>query len=441
MKLMLHKTNNFNIFQEIIEYLFVLCVILDFQTPFSKALNTDYHLSEITLILLICLFGVEFVGKKIKRSTINNWMLTFIPYYIVLIFYYFMTRGHYFHKQPFFVKLFFVLPLLSFIFVLYLGENRLQEIFRKYCNLMVVIALISLYFWIFGSQLNIIKPTGKFYAYWGNAYNYPSYYNLYFERQTSLINKHRYLRNMGIFCEGPMYSFCLVIAIASELFLIKGLDNSYYRARSGSKRFSNFFSFKTIILAITLITTLTTTGSIMLLFMLSLLFLINATKSSQLKLFKYLLVAIIFTFAFYFMYKIFASKSISYSWKIRVDDYLSGFQAWKNSPIWGSGFGNMEIIQLYMSSFRKSGLGFSNSIFVVLAEGGILLFSVYFIPILFCIINASRRSIKEIVAFVIIFSVEFVVAIVTYEFLTLMIISLFYSYIIYNMSFNKPIKH
>ena len=441
MKIVSHKVGAKAVFYGLIEYVFIIFVILSFRTPFALAIQRDYYLNEITAILSVVLLISEISRAKIKYTLFARWVFIFSLYYIVTLLYIF-TGGIENGILPFITKFLILLPALSLTFSIYFYEDKIIDLLKKYCNIMCIIAVISLFFWLFGSILHIIHPTGSFYAYWGTAYNYPSYYNLYFERQSDKIFGVRINRNMGIFTEAPMYSSCLGIAIAIELFLMEDLeycdnfDIKYKHLHS----FKQLFHPKTLILILTLLTTLTTTGYIMLIFMAFLAFLINVPKNRQIKILKYIITMIVAAAAFYFAYVIFLNKSTSMSWKTRMDDYAAGFTVWKNSFLWGVGFNNWSVVRSFMSSFRQSNLGFSNGIFTVLVEGGILLLSVYVFPIFTCIYNALRQNKLGLAAFAMVVIIEFVVAVIHYEFLMMLLLALFYAFTICSMGKKNSVR-
>ena len=436
MKIVYHKISAENAFYGLIEYIFILFVILSFRTPFAAAAYKNYYFDEIVAILSIVLFFIEAYKVKIKYILFNKWVSVFFLYYIIMIFYIIMGGIGNGLKQ-FIAKFLIILPVLSLTFSLYFYEHKIINLLKKYNNIMCIIALISLYFWFFGSILHYIQPTGKIYADWGGLYNYPSYHNLYFERQFLTFMGIKVLRNMGIFLEGPMYSSCLVIAIASELFLSD--DLKYYEDYNTNYKylhnFKRLFYPKTLILILTLFTTLTTTGYIMLIVMIFLLILINNPRNQQIKLLKYVFTIFIAIIAFYLAYMIFLDKSVTMSWKTRSDDYIAGFRAWMRSPVWGNGFGNLyAVVTQYMSSFRHDNLGFSNGIFVVLIEGGLVFISIYLIPVITCMYNSIKQSKTGIAAFTVVVMIEFSVAVIHYEFLMMLMLALLYSFTIYSIS-------
>lgn len=98
-------------------------------------------------------------------------------------------------------------------------------------------------------------------------------------------------------------------------------------------------------------------------------------------------------------------KSSTTSYSDRIDDYVAGYKAWMENPLIGNGYGNNEVIKKYMSSFRKNNIGFSNSIFRVLAQGGVYLFSLYIIPCFICLFRGikQRNKIQCLLSFLFIF--------------------------------------
>lgn len=432
MKLLVHKGSFSYFLCGMLEYLFVLLVVLCFQTPYAKAITSKYYLDEFAVFTMIILFISRFFQIKLKTILINRTVLFLFIYYIVMFIYRIMS-GMIYGEEAFYIKFFVVLPLLTIIFVSYYADKKIEKLITKYNNIMIIISIISLFFWVFGSLLHIISPTGKIYAYWGSAYYYPSYYGLYFERQGNVIFGIRSIRNSGIFCEAPMYSSCLVIAIASELFLLPELNaNSINYSSTRIKRnHIKVFSWRVVVLIVTLISTLTTTGLVMLVLMLFLNFLRNNPRNRQIRIIKQVATLGVTICIFFIVYVILLDKSTSVSWLVRLDDYRAGFLTWIDSPIFGAGFNNLEVVQSHMSSFRRGNLGFSNALFVVLVEGGLAFLAVYFVPIFGCIKLASKQRKMGYVFFAIIIVIEFSVAVIQHELLMLMILALFYSYMIF----------
>ena len=83
-----------------------------------------------------------------------------------------------------------------------------------------------------------------------------------------------------------------------------------------------------------------------------------------------------------------------------------------------------------MDMTYRSNTGMSNSIFQVLSQGGLLLFSIYLIPLVFEVIDALRGGKYDSVAFFSIVVLEFVFTIFGFNFLMLILLAFAYAMII-----------
>ena len=102
-------------------------------------------------------------------------------------------------------------------------KEKIPQILLCYKNLIFIIALISLFFWFFGSILKIIRPSGIVLSSWGAIGNnlniVPSFHNLYFETQnfrTGIEILNGVQRNTAIFTEAPMAALNFSIALLIE---------------------------------------------------------------------------------------------------------------------------------------------------------------------------------------------------------------------------------
>lgn len=247
---------------------------------------------------------------------------------------------------------------ILFLYMSFIDRSEIKKILLAYSNLIFIIAVISLFFWVLGTRLNIIHSTNTIASVWsdsGQILYKPSYYNLYFETQADNLN---FLRNSAIYTESPMAGVNFSFAFLIDSFL--------------SKREK---IIKLIIFIFAIFSTHSTTAYMVaiLTVLFKLLFYKNKTIRKLIRLIVILLIPIVL-FGIFLMLK---SKFSSFSGGIRSDDYKVGFQIWKNYPIFGCGFNNDNIIRSYMGSWRIVNNGFSNSITYVLATGGIYLEIIY----------------------------------------------------------------
>jgi O-antigen ligase len=105
------------------------------------------------------------------------------------------------------------------------------------------------------------------------------------------------------------------------------------------------------------------------------------------------------------------------SGSVRLDDFKVGYNAWKSNPLFGAGIGNDKYIQSHMSSSRMYNIGFSNSIFQILAHGGLYLALLYFIPLFVGVKQAIKN--KNITNMVFVISILYLVTftIFSYQYL------------------------
>lgn len=407
----------------LLEYIIVALSLLDCNTPYSRSATTDYHLPEIIAGCTLLLFVVLINRLKIKKSIVAKMGAYFAIYFIVVIALFFLSVDK---ENPgaFLARFLVAFPLLTMIQSACQIKEDHYSLMRKYVNVVFVIAIISLLFWTLGSNLHIINPTEYVKVNWGSDFLYPSYYGLYFERQIDSVLFYKGYRNMGIFCEAPMFSVNLVIAIAVEMFL----SNSKNNFSVSNKQRDSIRTVKLIVLITTLVTTITTIGFLALIIIIVESYTTNKPVNVRNRIIKYCSIMIVGMVGLRLGYMIFINKSGSMSWLIRLDDYRAGINAWKMSPIWGNGYGDEIALKRFMSSFRSWNMGYSNSIFTVLAQGGILLLGVYLAPVVWCIYNAIKIKDYRMVFFVSIVILEFIVTIFPYTFIMLMLLSFMLSY-------------
>jgi hypothetical protein len=120
-------------------------------------------------------------------------------------------------------------------------------------------------------------------------------------------------------------------------------------------------------------------------------------------------------------------KSETGSYLYRMNDYAIGFQAWMDNFFFGGGYGMRNYLD-YLPTWRVSvtAQGYSNSLFWILAQCGIYLFMVYFIPA----VVAMREYIKhKEYSYAVLCSCIWLLVITTsfgYQFILLLMIALWF---------------
>ena len=229
-------------FVNFLEYALFFLVIIEFNTAYLEYEPLPKYLFYGTSFVLTILL---FRNKTFKIDGIL--VLYFIGSLLPILNVYPGMENKY-------IKLYWVIAPL---FILYFSSlrrisfERIISILIKYSNIVTILALISLIYWVLGSNLEIIQPTLFVPNTWaGDGVRLiPTYHFIYFETQDSSFMGYETVRNSGIFNEGPIYNMILCVALAMELFL---------RPRKSLWRI--------IILAFTIVTTFTTTGFLFLTF-------------------------------------------------------------------------------------------------------------------------------------------------------------------------------
>lgn len=383
--------------EQVLGYLLALFLILNNQTAFQNSISFNYHIYEITLLLIIVttLYQIEKYGiyENKFKSLLN---LSFI-YYVYLSIISIASVGV--DQLVSFWARYASLPFVFFYFSSNASYIVKIELFRKVVNVMVVISCISLFFWIFGSTFKMITPTGVALFEWGTVNEVSSYFNIYFETQyVDWLGIDFFWRNTAIFVEGPMMSLTLIIAIT----LIYYFDDIWHIA-----------TWKKFILAFAIITSFSVTGYFILWGFVVL-------KLYRSKKFRAIMIVMLIPLSLYAIQVMMDMKQSTGSYSLREDDYYVGFITWLQNPIFGWGFNNWEALQANMKG--RANDGFSNSIFSVLTQGGILMGLMYFIPILIGITSKEFKRFVVCIVYAILFiSIIFQTAYVNFFLFCLMI--------------------
>lgn len=388
----------------IIEYIFALLILLQTNSVFDMTVD---HLGSISrLTVLACCILLLFI-KKITRSNIYAVMF-FIVYFIIF------GGANVLGGSYTGTYVLYTLTFLGMYLYISSSENK-KSLFVCIENIMLILGVLSLFFWLFGSVLGIIYPTGTRLVQWGNIKDVPSYFNVYFEAQLENYFGWDLYRNTAVFTEAPMYAVNLIIANVIELFMRENIS----KMRLG-------------ILFACMLSTISFSGIAILALCLFIRF-FDFSKIEKNTLFKIGIFAFTISIALFFVAPIFFNKiSSSIS---RMDDYMAGFLTWKENLIFGTGFYENTRIISNMSSFRLYNTGFSNSIMRMLAQSGIYLFLLYFIPFTKAI-KIGMKSDKQMLKAALILALVYCVLLCTYSYNILIFVAYMWS-VGFNLSLNK----
>ncbi|MBN1040020.1 hypothetical protein DVW12_15055 [Clostridium botulinum] len=355
--------------QTLVEYIVALLIILSCNSVFLYSIDKNYYIPQLIIIFTVILSCILSFNLKInKKAFINLVIVTII--YITYTFSFTLINSFHTSKSNFIIRFIIFIPLMIYCFFIYQQKNNTYKIFYRISDVVLILTIISLFFWIFSSLINQIRPTGYTYIYWGSAHNITNYYNVYFETQDIKFLNFEFIRNSGIFCEAPMYSLCLVITLTIELFLKVKVN------------------LKTCLLILSgIITTFSTTGFISaIIIIIAKIFILKNKKLNSYKFIRVIKPIFMLSFIILSIYSIVLLLNIKQetnSYSIRLDDFVIGYKSWIEAPILGNGYGSIDSIKKYMDTWIRSNTGFSNGIMAVLSQGGLMLTLLYISPFIY----------------------------------------------------------
>lgn len=376
MRLKLIKKNN-NMFGQLLNAVTALFLVLNCQSIWQNSLDKNYHIYEIcfTLIILDTLYTFFYwnEGKKV-----NSYAIKVSIYYIALIFLIIISSVSS-ENMIRFLSRFLVFPLFMLHFSSKAKIEQKIGIFSWFINWASIIAWISNIFWLL-STIGIIGETSTVNINWFGRY--ASYYGLYFSSPYQYIDwiSLGIRRNIGIFTEGPMFMYVLIMSL---VFI--DLISDYHEIKK----------WKIVGILLALASVASITGYIILLFLLGMK-LMHTFKSKRIQI---LLGMIVSIFIIVGVLGFLSLKQNTASYLARFDDYIAGLKCWLNNPLFGNGYENLDLVRRYMSNSRSWNQGFSNTIFSVLAYGGILFAIPYLIPVvrgIYCAIKKLDYKLLQI---------------------------------------------
>ena len=379
-----------------LEYLLFFFIILEFNTAYLEYPKLWKYLFYGTIFLTLLLLFIRKSSFKIESILVLYFLGSFIPLLNV-----YPGWGKHFIKlywimTPLFMAYFLSLRRISF--------NSLITFLLKYSNIVTVLALISLVYWVLGSTLNIIQPTMSVPNSWkGDGVDFiPTFHFLYFETQETTFMGYETVRNSGIFNEGPMYNMILCVALSMELFL---------------RPYKSFW--RIILLAVTIVTTFTTTGFLFLCFAGA--WVVFKFFSQKARVFLIVLLPLLVIGTMNFSDAVLEDKESSTgegSLRSRTIDILTCIDVGMENPIIGQGLFTKKTAETQGGSY-----GFSNSLFTLFADGGLYTVFLYIAALVLIPYRYFRDSRQLWPLMMFSFFGVFVITISHFQFLTLLFVA------------------
>lgn len=294
-----------------------------------------------------------------------------------------------------------ILYFLIFFSLVWVEKDKspLPDILVAYINLMFFVALISIFFWTFGSFLHFLTPTGNTTIKWGMPNRtVSSYYNIYFETQYSNLG----VRNSAIFVEAPIAALNLLTALSLNILFLKK---------------NKFSRIKILVFIIAGLMTMSTAMYIgILILMVGKLF--EKKENNKKQVLKYFFGILIVPIVGWLIYSLFNFKLDTTSGLDRKSDYLNAFSVWFNHPFIGAGInaGVHEGINL-INGETIPHYGFSSSFTKFLGDNGLFILVLIVLAIIVSIAKGIRQNNYNRVIFTIILVYLFMVIIFAQSYL------------------------
>ena len=386
--------------QSFFECLVAVLLVLNGQSMWSKLETVQGWFSWLILgILWFAAIGILYCSNSgtITRQTI---------FYIFLIIAYLAV---YICVRPVNANgtLQLVLSIIAISMIAF-GTKDISGVLQYYRRTIIIIAVISLFFWIFGSMLSNLQPSGEIYSVWtgdGDHILVKNYYYLYFQQQMSNIKQIDAVRNIAFFCEAPMAAFHFSLAFLIEMFFRKKPSKT-----------------NIVLLVVAMLSTISITGYLVLLAGFSAKYLLSHSKQKLIHVIKIVSVPIAMGAVMYVMLYLYNLKANSASGYARLNDFIVGFQVWKKHFLFGVGYGNYDEIKKMMPLWRSSNTGFSNSVMLVVDYGGLYFGMAYLFLIVKGMIGAVKYKKYNSFSFLLIFTGIFIVTNIPFVYLTLLIV-------------------
>ena len=240
--------------------------------------------------------------------------------------------------------------------------------------IVLFIAVASLVLWFGACVLDLWGMNPDVKVWWGGKYYDSNYLNLFIRRWQEDFGADK-TKNLGMFVEPPMYGLFLGYGLYTELFLKKKSNPA--------------------IVVIFLAALLSCRATLAIMLALLALFFLFAEMIKDKRYAKVVIPLLVALTAIGVMGLFFYKKKTGWgSFATHIDDFVAAIKCWLQNPILGCGYDSETPIQQFMSEFRSHNLGLSNSAAVVLAEGGIVLFTYYFLPFFYFMLAFFKKNRK-----------------------------------------------
>lgn len=345
----------------ILEFILVLVIVLECNSVYRAIVVINYNPKiwalRISIITAFMLIVLHIVKDRSNFVCIKDYKSLFLISFLAVLEFNALNAlkipGTYFLGY----FLFFMNEMVI-LYRIYRKENDTFRLIYLMEYVILFIAVASVFLWIGSSILELWGRNPDVFVNWGGIYYDSNYLNLCIRRWHFAGDA---TKNLGIFVEPPMYGLFLGFGVYTELFLKKKSNPAIVAA-----------FFIAVLSNRAVLTMMICLAAILFLFI----EMIKGKKYAKFLISLMILATLGGIILLYFYKKRTGWGSLA----THIDDFAAALKCWIHYPILGCGFDSELPIRQYMSEFRSNNLGLSNSAAVVLAEGGIVLFSYYFLP-------------------------------------------------------------
>lgn len=376
-----------------LEYVLIVTTILEcssqylekFQIPFVTDMSVFLYGVAITFLVLDVLLHFIAFPVNVKKGIFYIIPIAILEVYALVFYFVNVTYTTIAWIRLDFIKNFMIImPLFMIIMWFKAHIGRPFDLFYKHSDIVSVYCLFNLMVYLSGILNGASMPSDVIYSKWSTNMFSVNFYNIVTIHNGTAwqIADIPLLRNYGVFVEPLLFSVQLVTALFTELFVRSDTDKLKL--------------YKAILISLTLLSSQTTMGMMIM----SLAWGMKAVEFSIVRNKKfYILPAIILVIglvAFLFYEKSAMRYDISDGGSIytHIQDFKIGIKAFLNKPLFGGGYQNNTYVNEF-TPIEEGPRGFSNSIAIVLGQGGImlgLLCTAPFIIVLFNIFKKGKRN-------------------------------------------------
>ncbi len=304
--------------------------------------------------------------------------------------------------------LYYVAPLL--LLMLYLGlcdeKGAALGLLYKLADIVVVLAAVSLFCYVFGTCLGILPGARETTYFWASeTRTCTTYFHLYYEAQSADIFGLHLVRNCGIFTEAPGFAVFLITALATEIFLRQ-------KPRV----------WRLILLCATVVTTYSTKALLLAVAVFGLQYLITTPRATLWRRFKLVVVPVVCVAVAAIAVVLLKDKMNTDSFYIRLDDLFASLKAWRTSPLFGTGYYNDDSI-IAQFAYARPNNGLSMGLPVLLAQGGLYLVALYLSTAVGCTLRLHGYARRQIASFFVVYFALMFVSNIPFSFLAMLLLA------------------